>query len=106
MLDVLAREEWKRPNPETGEMESFIVNSVIGTVGNGTSDPNEGPQLGPTPHKARIVVNFVKFQERRGLATGDVLSAIREELKGYPDAEVVVTKNSDGHQQARLSIWN
>ena len=96
VLDVLARDEWKRPNPETGEMESFIVNSVIGTVGNGTSDPNEGPQLGPTPHKARIVVNFVKFQERRGLATGEVLSAIREELKGYPDAEVVVTKNSDG----------
>ncbi|MGB2470216.1 MAG: hypothetical protein ACPIA5_05130, partial [Flavobacteriales bacterium] len=75
------------------------VNSVIGTVGNGTSDPNEGPQLGPTPHKARIVVNFVKFQDRRGLATGDVLSAIREELKGYPDAEVVVTKNSDGPPQ-------
>ncbi|MDA0729448.1 MAG: efflux RND transporter permease subunit [Bacteroidetes bacterium] len=99
VLDVLARDEWKRPNPETGELESFMVNSVIGTVGNGTSDPNEGPQLGPTPHKARIVVNFVKFQDRRGLATGDVLSAIREELRGYPDAEVVVTKNSDGPPQ-------
>ena len=33
------------------------------------------------------------------LATGDVLSAIRDELKGYPDAEVVVTKNSDGPPQ-------
>ena len=33
------------------------------------------------------------------MATGDVLSAIREELKGYPDAEVVVTKNSDGPPQ-------
>ena len=98
-MEVLERDEFKRPNPETGELESFLVNSVIGTVGNGTSDPNEGPQLGPTPHKARIVVNFVKFQDRRGLATGDVLSAIRDELKGYPDAEVVVTKNSDGPPQ-------
>ena len=99
VMEVLAREDFKRPNPETGELESFLVNSVIGTVGNGTSDPNEGPQFGPTPHKARIVVNFVKFQDRRGLATGDVLSAIREELRGYPDAEVVVTKNSDGPPQ-------
>ena len=99
VLDVLARDEWKRPNPETGELESYMVNSVIGTVGNGTSDPNEGPQLGPTPHKARIVVNFVKFQDRRGLETADVLSAIREELRGFPDAEVVVTKNSDGPPQ-------
>ena len=99
VMDVLNRDVFKRPNPDTGEEESFIVNSVIGTVGNGTSDPNEGPQLGPTPHKARIVVNFVKFQDRRGLATGEVLSAIRNELKGYPDAEVVVTKNSDGPPQ-------
>lgn len=99
VMEVLNRDVFKRPNPNTGEEESFIVNSVIGTVGNGTSDPNEGPQLGPTPHKARIVVNFVKFQDRRGLATGEVLSAIRNELKGYPDAEVVVTKNSDGPPQ-------
>ena len=99
VLDVLARDEWKRPHPETGELESYMVNSVIGTVGNGTSDPNEGPQLGPTPHKARIVVNFVKFQDRRGLETADVLSAIRDELRGFPDAEVVVTKNSDGPPQ-------
>ena len=99
VMEVLARDEFKRPNPETGEFESFMVNSVIGTVGNGTSDPNEGPQLGPTPHKARIVVNFVKFQDRRGLATGDVLSAIREELRGYPDAEVVVTKTQYGPPQ-------
>ena len=99
VMEVLNRDVFKRPKPDTGEEESFIVNSVIGTVGNGTSDPNEGPQLGPTPHKARIVVNFVKFQDRRGLATGEVLSAIRNELKGYPDAEVVVTKNSDGPPQ-------
>jgi multidrug efflux pump subunit AcrB len=97
--EVLAREEFKRPNPETGENESFIVNSVIALVGNGTSDPAEGPQLGDTPNKARIAVNFVKFPDRRGLSTKEVLNALREQLKGYPDAEVVVTKNSDGPPQ-------
>lgn len=99
VLDVLNQEAFQRPNPETGDMESYMANSVIGQVGNGTSDPQEGPSLGNTPHKARIVVNFVKFQDRRGQSTRDLLSAVRERLSGYPDAEVIVTKNSDGPPQ-------
>jgi len=99
VLDVLNDERFKRPNPETGELESYMANSVIGQVGNGTSDPQEGPSLGNTPHKARIVVNFVKFQDRRGQSTRDVLNSVRERLSGYPEAEIVVTKNSDGPPQ-------
>ena len=94
---------FKRPNPETGEMEAYIANSIIGQVGNGTSDPQEGPSLGNTPHKARIAVNFVKFQERRGQSTRDVLRLVRERLSGYPDAEIIVTKNSDGPLKAPRS---
>jgi len=99
VLDVLNDERFKRSNPETGELESYMANSVIGQVGNGTSDPQEGPSLGNTPHKARIVVNFVKFQDRRGQSTRDVLNSVRERLSGYPEAEIVVTKNSDGPPQ-------
>jgi multidrug efflux pump subunit AcrB len=76
-----------------------MVNSIIGQVGNGTSDPNDGPDLGNTPHKARISINFVKFQDRDGLSSKDMLSALRDRLRGYPDAEVIVTKNSDGPPQ-------
>lgn len=99
IFDFVEEDRWKRPNLETGEPEAFIVNSIIGQVGNGTSDPNDGPDLGNTPHKARISINFVKFQERRGLSSKDMLSALRERLRGYPDAEVIVTKNSDGPPQ-------
>ncbi|MFM1932959.1 MAG: hypothetical protein RL226_2262 [Bacteroidota bacterium] len=99
VIRVINSEEFKRENPLTGEKESFIVNSVIGQVGAGTSDPNEGPQLGNTPNKARITVSFVKFQDRRGVSTNDVLNAIREELKNYPEAEVKVTKNENGPPQ-------
>ena len=99
VLDVLNEDRFKRLNPETGELEAYMANSVIGQVGNGTSDPQEGPSLGNTPHKARIVVNFVKFQEREGQSTRDLLSAVRERLSGYPEAEIVVTKNSDGPPQ-------
>ena len=99
VLEVMNEERFQRPNSETGEMEAYIANSIIGQVGNGTSDPQEGPSLGNTPHKARIAVNFVKFQERRGQSTRDVLRSVRERLSGYPDAEIIVTKNSDGPPQ-------
>jgi multidrug efflux pump subunit AcrB len=99
VLEVMNEERFQRPNPETGEIEAYIANSIIGQVGNGTSDPQEGPSLGNTPHKARIAVNFVKFQERRGQSTRDVLRSVRERLSGYPDAEIIVTKNSDGPPQ-------
>ena len=99
IMDVLAEDRFKQVDPETGELTAYMANSVIGQVGNGTSDPQEGPSLGNTPHKARIVVNFVKFQDRKGQSTRDMLSAVREKLRGYPDAEVIVTKNSDGPPQ-------
>jgi len=99
VLEVLNDSAFMRPHPETGALESFVANSVIGQVGNGTSDPSEGPSLGDTPNKARIVVNFVKYQDRRGLSTVDVLNAVRDRLKGYPDAEIIVAKNSAGPPQ-------
>lgn len=99
VINVINSDRFKMPNPKTGESESFLVNSVIGQVGNGTSDPNQGPQLGNTPHKARITVSFVAFQDRRGLSTNDVLNAIRDDLKNYPEAEIVVTKNENGPPQ-------
>ncbi len=99
VLAVVNSEQFQMPDPNTGEPESFLVNSVIGQVGNGTSDPNQGPQMGNTPHKARITVSFVKFQERRGLSTNDVLNAIREDLRNFPEAEIVVTKNENGPPQ-------
>ncbi len=78
---------------------SFLIESVIGQVGEGTSDPAQGPSLQNTPHKARITVQFKKFQERRGVSTGDVLEEIRADLKGYPGTQVVVSKNEAGPPQ-------
>ena len=78
---------------------SAIVESVIGQVGAGTSDPVEGPSTGNTPHKARIQVSFVKYQERFGIFTTDVQSAIREAIGSIPDVKVTVAKNSAGPPQ-------
>ena len=97
-MGAIQRPEFLRTN-EDGTQEQYLTNSVIAQVGEGTSDPAEGPQLGATPHKGRITVSFLKFQDRNGIRTTDVLNAIREEVKGYPDAIIRATKNSDGPPQ-------
>ena len=76
--------------------ENFLVTSVIGQVGEGTSDPNQGQQGGTTPNKARITVDFVKFIERDGIDTDDVLIEIRELLQDFPGVNITVDRPADG----------
>jgi multidrug efflux pump len=99
VFEVVERPEFQMIDKESGESKGSIVNSVIGQVGNGTSDPAQGVQLSNTPHKARITVSFVKFQERQGISSNDVLNAVRAELKTYSDADIVVSKNESGPPQ-------
>ncbi len=75
-----------------------IVESVIGKVGQDTSDPNDPSSFGQsdTPNKARITVNFVEYQFRNGKNTTEIMEEIRSELVGYPGVAVTVDKNADG----------
>ncbi|TVQ77015.1 MAG: efflux RND transporter permease subunit [Flavobacteriales bacterium] len=75
---------------------SFMVKSIIAQVGMGASDPNQGPSNAPTPHKARIEVSFVDFPLRRGVSTAKILEEIRNELRGYPGAQITVSKDAVG----------
>ena len=75
---------------------NFLVTSIIGQVGEGTSDPNQGQQGGNTPNKARITVDFVKFMDRRGVDTEDVLKDIRTLLRDYPGVTITVDRPQDG----------
>ena len=76
--------------------ENFLVTSVIGQVGEGTADPSQGQTGGNTPNKARITVDFVKFQDRKGVSSEQVLREIREAIQGYPGVRIVVDKPGDG----------
>ena len=75
---------------------NWLINSMITQVGNGTSDPAQGVSLANTPNKGRIQLNFVKYAERRGLMTNDVLLKLQKELKGYPGVIVSVDKDAAG----------
>ena len=76
--------------------ENFLVTSVIGQVGEGTADPSQGQTGGNTPNKARITVDFVKFQDRKGVSSEQVLREVREAIQGYPGVRIVVDKPGDG----------
>ena len=76
--------------------KNFLVTSVIGQVGKGTADPRNHLSGGKTPNKARITVDFVKFQDRRGVDTEQVLKGIRNLLKSYPGVSIVVDKPKEG----------
>jgi multidrug efflux pump len=75
---------------------SFMVKSIITQIGMGASDPNQGPSNAPTPHKARIEISFVDFPLRRGISTAKILEDIRAELRGYPGAQITVSKDAIG----------
>ncbi|MBL8001912.1 MAG: efflux RND transporter permease subunit [Flavobacteriales bacterium] len=80
----------------TRERRNMLINSVISQVGNGTSDPAQGVSFANTPNKARIQLSFVKYADRHGLKTNDVLLKLQKELKGYPGVIVSVDKDAAG----------
>lgn len=79
-----------------------LIESIIAQVGQGTSDPNQGPSMEATPHKARIMISFTGFQDRpfnsdgSRVNTNDVLDEFRDIIKGVPGARIVVDKEQAG----------
>jgi len=79
----------------------FIIESIIGQVGNGTSDPAAGVQMGNTPNKARITVSFVPFNERNGVKTNQIMREIRTRLIDIPGVQISVDKDVAGPPQGK-----
>ena len=80
---------------------NYLVQSIIAQVGEGTSDPNQGPSMAQTPHKARISINFSEFKDRRGVVTSEVLEDIRALVKGTPGAQIIIDKDAAGPPQGK-----
>lgn len=78
--------------------EEWIIQSVIAQVGDGTSDPSQGPVMGNTPHKARITVNFADFKYRKKYKTSEIMKKISAGLRNrFPaDVQVTVDQNNEG----------
>ena len=73
-----------------------IVEEILTQIGEETSDPNSPPEPGLTPHKARITVSFVSFQDRDGMKSSEAMEAIRDGIEDVPGVNFVIDQNSDG----------
>lgn len=73
------------------------VEAVLTQIGENTADPNQPPEPGVTPHKARITVTFVPTKERGEISSTDIMNDIRKEVVGkYSGVKVVVDQNANG----------
>ena len=89
-------------NGEDGKIpRNFIIESIIGQVGAGTSDPARGVSMGDTPNKARITVSFVEFSDRKGLQTNQIMNEVRDVVRGIPGAQITVGKDEAGPPQGK-----
>lgn len=77
--------------------KNFLIESMITQVGKGAVNPQvDAGSQADTPHKSKITVNFVEFNERRGIDTNDVLEEIRKSVPSIPGATVTVEKQASG----------
>ena len=81
------------------EKDSAIVEAVLAQVGEKTADPNEGPQSGSSPNKARITVSFFEYEKRVFLSettTSEIMQNIKEACADFPEAKLTFAKDAMG----------
>ncbi len=72
------------------------VNSVVTNIGDGSSDPMDGPPAGETPNRAKITISFKEWEKREGISSSDVMKALSENLTKRPGIIMNVQKNREG----------
>jgi multidrug efflux pump subunit AcrB len=76
-----------------------IVEAVLAQVGEKTADPNEGPQSGSSPNKARITVSFLEFEKRvftSDVSTSEIMQDIKNACADFPEAQLTFAKDNMG----------
>jgi multidrug efflux pump subunit AcrB len=72
------------------------VNSVVTNIGDGSSDPMDGPPAGETPNRAKITVSFVEWEFREGISSSEVMRQLSDNLTKRPGVIMNVQKNREG----------
>jgi len=71
----------------------YMVRSIVEQVGEGTGDPRRSFIGGKTPNKAKIMVDFVEYDKRRGVSTSKIMNDIRKLIRNYAGIKVSVDKD-------------
>lgn len=76
---------------------NYMVESAISQVGQGAGNPQtDGGQSNEMPHKGKVTLSMRDFKLRRGVKSSQVLSEVRDAVKGFPGASIIVEKDAAG----------
>lgn len=76
---------------------NYMVESAISQVGQGAGNPmTDGGQSNDMPQKGKITLSMRDYQLRRGVKSSHVLEEVREAVKGFPGASIIVEKDAAG----------
>ena len=82
---------------EDADGYNYMVESAISQVGQGAGNPQtDGGQSNEMPHKGKVTLSMRDFKLRRGVSSSTVLSEVRDAVKGFPGASVIVEKDANG----------
>lgn len=87
-------------DPKTNKDPDGLVSSIISNVTIGATDP-QSYEIGNFPNKGKITIAFVKFAERNGKSTTELLEKVRNAIKDVPGAEINVNKEQGGPPTAK-----
>lgn len=76
---------------------NYMVESAISQVGQGAGNPQtDGGQSNDMPQKGKITLSMRDYQLRRGVKSSTVLEEVRQAVKGFPGASIIVEKDAAG----------
>ena len=98
VINVLARYSYKKD----GKDYNYMAESIISQVGEGAGNPEtDGAAQNEMPHRGKVTVLFREYKYRydedgEKVYSGDVLTALRNAVKGYPGVNVIIDKDAHG----------
>lgn len=76
---------------------NFMVESAISQVGKGAGNPNTNSGMSnEMPHKAKVTLTMREFKLRRDISSTQVLTEVRQAVKGFPGVSIIVEKDAVG----------
>ena len=76
---------------------NYMVESAISQVGQGAGNPQtDAGQANEMPQKGKVTLSMRDFKLRRGVKSSTVLSEVRDAVKGFPGASIIVEKDAAG----------
>ncbi len=76
-----------------GKKYDYLVRSIVEQVGEGTGDPRRDFVGGKTPNRAKVIIDFEDFDNRKGVSTSDIMNDLRKLIRGYAGIKISVDKD-------------